>query len=118
MIIAIPVESNQKEVCVSFGRAPLFCIYNTDSKEEAFVENAGATAPGGAGLKSAQCAIDQGVDTIITVRCGENAAEVFQEMNIQIYKAQGVNVAENIEMIMEGKLDVLDHFHKGFHGIQ
>ena len=118
MIIGIPTESSRKEVCVSFGRAPLFMIYDTESKQQKFIENTGATAQGGAGLQSAQCILDQGVDTVLTVRCGENTAEVFEEVDIKIYKAEGIDLKQNIERFMEGKLSVLDHFHKGFHGIQ
>lgn len=36
MIVAIPVDDNFMEgnISLSFGRAPYFLIYNTESKEE------------------------------------------------------------------------------------
>ena len=30
MRIAVPVEENEKDICPSFGRTPLFYIYDTD----------------------------------------------------------------------------------------
>ena len=116
MKIAIPVDETQKEVCVSFGRAPYFLIVENDRRT--FVENPGAEAQGGAGLQAAQCAVDQEADVLITVRCGENAAEVLQAAEIEIYQAQGVDVEENLRAMAQGTLEKLTHFHPGFQGIQ
>ena len=44
MKIAIPVNNNSMEsgVCESFGRAEYFLIYDTKTKENAFLDNAAA----------------------------------------------------------------------------
>lgn len=34
MKIAIPVEDYETEICPSFGRAPMFLIYDTETKEK------------------------------------------------------------------------------------
>jgi predicted Fe-Mo cluster-binding NifX family protein len=46
MRIAIPVDekSIKTSVCQSFGRAPYFLIYDTDSKESKFIDNNASTA--------------------------------------------------------------------------
>jgi predicted Fe-Mo cluster-binding NifX family protein len=52
MKIAIPVDEKSLEsnVCVSFGRAPYFLIYDTETKESIFLDNGAAASTGGAGI--------------------------------------------------------------------
>ena len=116
MIIAIPVDEGKKSICVSFGRAPYFLIHDTDSAKTEMVENPAAEAQGGAGIKAAQLVVDKGANALITVRCGQNAADVFKAAEIKIYKAFGSDAAENLKALAEGKLDDLTSFHAGFHG--
>lgn len=117
MIIALPMDEDKKNICVSFGRAPFFLFKNTESGAEEFVVNPGAEASGGAGVKAAQAVVDGGADALITVRCGENAAEVFKAANIKIYKSEGSDGEENIKALTDGKLSELTKFHAGYHGI-
>ena len=88
MKIAIPVDEKTMEttVCPSFGRSPFFLIYDTESKNAAFVDNSAAASQGGAGIKAAQAIVDNQVSALLTPRCGENAAQVIQAANIKIYK--------------------------------
>lgn len=116
MIIAIPVDEGKKAVCISFGRAPYFLIHNTESGETNVLQNPAAEAQGGAGIQSAQFVVDTGANALVTVRCGQNAADVFQAANLKIYKAQGGSAAENLKSLAEGKLEELASFHAGFHG--
>lgn len=118
MKIAIPVDEKTMEttVCPSFGRSPFFLIYDTESKNAAFVDNSAAASQGGAGIKAAQAIVDNQVSALLTPRCGENAAQVIQAANIKIYKTAGGSLQENIDAFMEGKLPVLDEIHPGFHG--
>jgi len=60
MKIAIPVDEKSLEsnVCVSFGRAPYFLIYDTETKESIFLDNGAAASTGGAGIKAAQTIVD------------------------------------------------------------
>lgn len=117
MRIAIPVDSNQEEttICVSFGRAPFYAIYETDTGAYAFVENTAAHSPGGAGVKAAQLLVDQKSDILITPRCGENAVEVIHGAGIQIYQTKSNHLKDNVKAYVNGELNALDHFHKGLH---
>lgn len=117
MKIAIPLESDKKNVCVSFGRAPFFLFYDDQTDESEIAENFAAQATGGAGTKAAQFTADKGTGVVITVRCGENAAAVLKAAGIKIYRSAGGSAEENIKAFSEGKLSELDHFHAGFHGI-
>lgn len=118
MKTAIPVDETKNAVCVTFGRAPYFLFRDLKSGETELLENPAAQAQGGAGLKAAQFVVDNGASALITVRCGENAAQVFQAAQITIYEAQGVDLEENLAACKEQKLPLLTRFHAGYHGIQ
>ncbi|OXS27339.1 MAG: dinitrogenase iron-molybdenum cofactor biosynthesis protein [Acetobacterium sp. MES1] len=119
MKVAIPADEKvlASEVCMSFGRAPYFYIYETTTKMGDFIENAAASSPGGAGVKAAQIVVDSHADILITPRCGENAAEVFKATKLEIYKSTLGSIQNNIDAYMDNKLAVLDQFHAGFHGV-
>ena len=118
MIVSMPVDENKQEVCVSFARAPFFLLSDEESKEQKFLVNPAAAAEGGAGIQAAQFLVDQGATALLTVRCGENAAEVLQAAEIGIYKTEGPTVAENLAAFREGKLAAMTKFHAGYHGIR
>ena len=117
MKIAIPVTANNidSEVCPSFGRTEFFLIYNTNDQSNYFLDNSAAASQGGAGIKAAQILVDEHVDVLITLRCGENAASVLLEANIAIYKAAGNNLKDNISACEQGKLEMLNEIHPGLH---
>jgi len=117
MKLAMPVEAKDLEnkVCPSFGRTPYFLIYDTDSKEEVYLDNSAANTQGGAGIKAAQIIVDSGVQALLTPRCGKNAAEVLTDSGIKLYKTREGSVKENIESFATNQLDVLQEIHAGFH---
>lgn len=116
MKIAIPVEDDETEICPSFGRASLFCIYDTDTKEKQLIDNSAIASQGGAGIKAAQVIVDEHAEVLLTPRCGENAAKVLQAANIQLYKTDGASVDANIQAFLENRLAELTEIHPGFHG--
>jgi predicted Fe-Mo cluster-binding NifX family protein len=118
MKIAIPVDENNMEttICPSFGRAPYFLIYDTVYQDPEFLPNMASEAQGGAGIKAAQFLTEQNPDAILTPRMGQNASDVFKETSIKLYKTEGNNLKANLQLYDEGKLELLDNFHPGFHG--
>jgi len=118
MRIAVPVEEKNidTEVCPSFGRAPYFLIYDSETKKEEYLENTAANSSGGAGIKAGQFVADSKATALITPRCGQNAADVMLEAKIKIYKSDNSSVKENIEKLLENNLEELGGFHAGFHG--
>lgn len=120
MMIAVPLGENRSEpsVCASFGRAPWFLFHNTDTGESEVLANPAAYAEGGAGIKAAQFVVDHHADVLITVRGGENAAELLLAADIRIFKAQGSTAKENLAAFTEGKLAKLGCFHAAFHNQQ
>lgn len=117
MKLALPVDdkSLDKEVCQSFGRTPYFLIYDTDSEDSVFLDNSAAASQGGAGIKAAQTIVDNGVNALITPRCGENAADVIKAANISIYKSINSSIQDNIKAFKDGKLSLLQDIHAGLH---
>lgn len=117
MKIAIPVEDKSMEssICESFGRAPYFMIYDTESKDSVFLDNGAVASQGGAGIKAAQSIVDSQAEALLTPRCGENAASVIAAANIKIYRTINGSIEDNIEAITDGKLSLLDDIHAGFH---
>ncbi|MDD4321803.1 MAG: NifB/NifX family molybdenum-iron cluster-binding protein [Acidaminococcaceae bacterium] len=117
MKIALPVDEGKNEtgICISFGRAPYFMFYDTETKDSSFLLNSAAESQGGAGIKAAQLLADNKVDVLLTPRCGQNAAEVLQSSNIKIFKTIGASVRENIQDFSAGKLAKLSEIHAGFH---
>jgi predicted Fe-Mo cluster-binding NifX family protein len=118
MKIAVPVngKSIEADVCISFGRAPYFLIYDTETKEHTFLANSAQDSPGGAGIRAAQTIADCGAATLLTPRCGENAAQILKAARIGLYKTAGGSVQDNIRAFSEGRLSALLEIHPGFHG--
>lgn len=118
MKIVIPVDEKNinTNVCVSFGRAPYFLAYDTETKNSQFIENTAALSTGGAGIKAAQTIVDNKGDVLLTPRCGENAADVIKAAGIKIFKTIDASAKENIDAFLDGKLSLLDEVHAGFHG--
>ena len=118
MKIAIPVDdaSMETNICISFGRAPYFLIYDTETKDTMFLDNSAAANQGGAGIKAAQTIVDSNVEALLTPRCGENAAEVFHAADIKIYQTKGNLLQHNLQALENEKLELLNEIHAGFHG--
>lgn len=117
MKIAIPVDDKTMDtnVCVSFGRTPYFLIYDTESKESTFLDNAAASSQGGAGILAAQSIVDNKAEALLTPRCGQNAADVINAANIKIYKTMNGSLKDNLDAFNKGELKLLSEIHAGFH---
>lgn len=116
MKIAIPLDENRQDVCIVLARAPYF-LFSEDGVDTV-VENPAAQAQGGAGIQAAQFLVDAGVDVLITVRCGQNAADVFNAAGMKLYKSVSKTAAEELAAFHDGRLEKLSQFHGGFHGVQ
>jgi predicted Fe-Mo cluster-binding NifX family protein len=117
MKIAIPVDEKDLNttVCVSFGRAPYFMLYDTEAKHYDFLDNSAAASSGGAGIKASQEIVNHDVEVLITPRCGENAAEVLKAAEIQMFQSRKGLGKENISAFLNGELAPLMAIHEGFH---
>ncbi|NLV82740.1 MAG: dinitrogenase iron-molybdenum cofactor biosynthesis protein [Synergistaceae bacterium] len=117
MKIAIPADNNNidSKVSQSFGRAPFFLIYDTETEKSEFLNNTAASLQGGAGIKAAQLIVDSKASALLAPRCGQNAADVLKSGNISIYKIEATSLMENITAFKENRLALLQDIHTGFH---
>lgn len=114
MKIAIPLDENKEDVCIVLARAPFFLIRQNET--DSIVENPAAASQSGAGIQVAQFLVDNKIDVLITVRCGQNAADVFKAANMKIFKSANKKAKDDLVFFDEGKLNELTEFHGGFHG--
>jgi predicted Fe-Mo cluster-binding NifX family protein len=118
MKIIVPVdESNPNTgVCISFGRAPFFMLFDTNVKESIFMRNDAADSQGGAGIKAAQNIVDSQAEVLLTPRCGDNAVDVLKAAGVKLYKTKDGSAMDNIRAFQAGSLMLLTESHPGFHG--
>ncbi|MGI6361558.1 MAG: NifB/NifX family molybdenum-iron cluster-binding protein [Bacillota bacterium] len=118
MKIAIPVEKNilESKVCETFGRAPYFLIYNSETKECTFIDNNAKASTGGAGVKAAQTIADNKVNVLLVPQCGKNACDILKSADVKIYKTTSDLAKDSIDDFLDGKSSLLDEIHGGFHG--
>lgn len=117
MKILVPMNNDQMKegICPSFGRAPYFMIWDTDSSSAEFVANEATESPSGAGIKAAQIVVDLAPGVVLAPRMGKNAADVINASGITIYKTKSEDAKQNVDFHLEGKLDELTDIHPGFH---
>lgn len=118
MKIIVPVDDSSPRtgVCISFGRAPFFLLFDTDTRESVFLRNDAADSQSGAGIKAAQNIVDSQADVLLTPRCGNNAVDVLKAAGIKLYKTSEGSAMDNIQAFQAGSLTVLTESHPGLHG--
>lgn len=118
MKIAIPVNEKRLRsgVASSFGRAPYFLVYDTETEKSVFLDNGAAESAGGAGIKAAQAIVGSGAGALLTPRLGKNAADVLVAAEIKLYKTTAAPALKNILSCARGELSKLSETHPGFHG--
>ena len=75
MKLAFPVseKSVDSNIHETFGRAPYYLIYDTNSKEISYLDHRAVVAQGASGFRAAEVLADNGIKAVITLQCGENA---------------------------------------------
>ncbi|MFC1635516.1 NifB/NifX family molybdenum-iron cluster-binding protein [Planctomycetota bacterium] len=96
-------EGLDSKVDPRFGRAAIFVIGDTDTMDFVAIENENATG-GAAGIGSAKCVIDQGVEAVLTGNCGPNAQRTLDAAGVKLYTDVTGTVAEAVELFKSGKL--------------
>lgn len=112
MKIALPADEKSIETGLfdSFGKAPFFLIYNTNSKTIEYLDHRAVAAQGAGGLRAAQVLADNGVRAIITPNCGENAEKVLHYSEVLVYKSISGSMRKNIEAFLNNELNLLADF--------
>ena len=89
-----------------FGRAPFFCVYDTESGKWESVNNTiNMNAAQGAGIQAAQAVERLGAKVVITGHVGPKAFRVLEANQAEVYLAQeGLTVEAAMEAWKAGKL--------------
>lgn len=91
-----------------FGRCAYFIIVKTEDSEikgfESIINSAVAES-GGAGIKAAQIVASKKVKYLISGSVGPNSYDLINQVGIKIYQIKDGSVKENIQLLLENKLD-------------
>ncbi len=114
--MALMEKNIEKDINQTFARAPYFAIYDSETKEVIYFDNSAKEASGGAGIKAAQFLVDKKIDSIISYRLGENAVQVLSKADIKLFSPkEDFNAINNINLLLENKLNSLVDIHSGYH---
>jgi predicted Fe-Mo cluster-binding NifX family protein len=89
MKIAISVTAAGEAATLEmrFGRCPYFAVYDSESKEFEWFENAGIKATSGAGTGAAQALINRDINVVISGQFGPKAVQVLEAAKIKMLLA-------------------------------
>lgn len=124
MKIAVSATGTTLEAMVDprFGRCQYFLYIDPETLQFEAVDNANATAGGGAGISTAQAIAAKGVEAILTGNCGPNAYQVLSAAGIKVVTGVAGKVKDAIQDYKAGKYqtssrpNVSGHFGMG-HGM-
>jgi predicted Fe-Mo cluster-binding NifX family protein len=81
-----------------FGRCVYFIFLDPKSMEFEAEPNPNVSAPGGAGIRSAEFVAQRGVHTVVTGQVGPKAERVLYAANVRIIAVDGGTVREAVEV--------------------
>lgn len=84
-----------------FGRCRFFIVWESSTAEFTAYPNENASSSG-AGISSAQFAIDHNVQTVITGEVGPHAQQVLQSAGIAVHLTNAATVQEALEALQKG----------------
>ena len=105
MFMKIAITSNGNELDSKldgrFGRCSYFVLYDTQSKNIAFLPNPNKESIEGAGPASAQFIASKGVQKVISGEFGNKVKSIFESLQIQFVTLTETEktIAEIIEML-------------------
>jgi len=88
-----------------FGRAPTFTVVELDTdtgevKSVSVIENPGARAASGAGVKAAQAVAEAGATIYAGPNPGPNAYAALQYLGVRVYPITGLTAREALERLL------------------
>lgn len=111
MKIAISTREKNIDSTVDtrFGRALMFALYDTKTKECTWHENTqNYRATQGAGIQTAQTVIEMGSEAVLAGHCGPKAFQILNAADIKVYAVKsGTLIKDAVEMVESGKIEAL-----------
>ncbi len=109
MKICFPVQQDngiESAVYNHFGSAPLFVVFDTDTKSVASINNQDQHHTHGS-CNPMKALDNQNVDAIVVGGIGAGALTRLNQMGITVHRAQGATIRENISLFQANTLPVL-----------
>ncbi len=109
MKICFPVQQDngiESAVYNHFGSAPLFVVFDTDTKSIASINNQDQHHTHGS-CNPMKALDNQNVDAIVVGGIGAGALTRLNQMGITVHRAQGATIRENISLFQANTLPVL-----------
>lgn len=111
-------KSIDSTVDTRFGRALMFALYDTKTKDCTWHENTqNYQATQGAGIQTAQNVVEMGAEAVIAGHCGPKAFRILNAAGIKVYAMKsGTSILKAVEMVESGNIqplkgaDVDDHW--------
>jgi predicted Fe-Mo cluster-binding NifX family protein len=104
MKIAISAKGKdiEAELDDHFGRCPYFLFIDPDTMQYETLDNAGLTAPSGAGIAAAQFVAGQGVEIVLTGVCGPNASQALSGAGVKVITGLSGKISDIIARYKAG----------------
>lgn len=88
-----------------FGRSPGFILFDTDTQNVQYLDNAPQqNLSQGAGIQTAQMIAEAGAQVVITGQVGPKAAQVLDQFKIKIHACAGGTVREALQALDQNAL--------------
>jgi predicted Fe-Mo cluster-binding NifX family protein len=86
MIIAIAANENKLSAIVDphFGRCNWYCLFDTETRENSFIENPARNHQEKAGCDAANLLLGNNISMAIAGRFGSKVVDVFRKNNVQM----------------------------------
>jgi predicted Fe-Mo cluster-binding NifX family protein len=113
MKLCFPVQANngiESEVYGHFGSAPMFVVVDMEANNISAINNRDMHHVHGA-CNPINALDGQNVDAIIVGGIGGGALMRLNQAGISVYKAMGLTVKDNLDLLNSGKLPVFQPGH-------
>ena len=113
MKLCFPVQANdgfESEVYGHFGSAPMFLVVDMEANNISVINNRDMHHVHGA-CNPAKALDGQNVDAIIVGGIGGGALMKLNQAGLLVYKAMGLTVKDNLDLLNSGKLPVFQPGH-------
>lgn len=105
----------EADVAQRFGRCRYLLIVDSNSMDFESIDNEGATATGGAGIKTAQTIAQKNVDIVITGNIGPNAFQTLSAADIKVFTGASGTIKDVIDKYKKGELKKTDNANVNSH---